>query len=86
MSLLESSSKTIRFHYVCRGGCCKSLDDQAGRTSTHKAIFLQVKADYPEFKVGGSLKGIIVNCSDTKLLGLKDEVGKGSQGCTRERM
>jgi hypothetical protein len=47
---------------------------------------LQVKADYPEFKVGGSLKGIIVNCSDTKLLGLKDEVGKGSQGCTRERM
>ena len=49
--------------------------DAPAYTEVFKAIFSQVKTDYPEFKVGGSLKGIIADWSDTQLLGLTDAVG-----------
>ncbi len=40
------------------------------------AIFQTVKSNHPHFKVGGTLKGIILDWSDQQLGGLEGAVGK----------
>ena len=41
-----------------------------------KAIFTTVKKSHPEFEVGDSLKGVVVDWSDTQMAGLETAVGK----------
>jgi len=41
-----------------------------------EAIFDQVKRNYPEFRVGKSLKCIITDWSDTQLKGLRATIGE----------
>ena len=40
------------------------------------AIFDQVQSDHPAFEVGKSLKGTVLDWSDTQLKGLEMAVGK----------
>jgi len=51
------------------------LDSDAYKCA-FEAIFGQVKAHHPEFRVGKLLKGIITNWSDTQLKRLQSVIGE----------
>ena len=40
-----------------------------------RATFSTVKADHPKFTVGKTLYGVIVECSDAQIRGMKEAVG-----------
>ncbi len=52
------------------------LDAQA-YAEVFRAVFAQVKADHPEFTVGESLKGIVLDWSHAQQKGLEGAIGKG---------
>ena len=65
--------------------------DSKAYEQAFRATFDQVKEDHPEFMVGQTLKGIVLDWSDTQQKGLEKAVGKdiansvvkGCQVCTK---
>lgn len=71
---LDSSVLSITGHVVARVHL-ETLTAEA-YAICFKTIFATVKKSHPEFAVGDSLKGVVVDWSDTQMAGLEAAVGK----------